>query len=415
MAANSSENLQKGAMEYISQSVNPIFEPLTTRMVLERPADPAQFMADWLDTELKVYATPVKEEIETLKRENKKLRDVLGSAKSDSRTLSKLDAADQPTGDSDESDRDDDDEDDEVGDLPEVARPNFNRPRHSVSAEAYGEWNKKQEYVPVKVEKTAEQVARINGVLSESFLFSSLDAKDQDIIVGAMKEKVLTEKTRVIQQGDDGNEMYVIEKGQFNCYIKKADDSNGEICVKECFPGDAFGELALLYNAPRAASVESVGAATLWALDRETFNHIVKDAAAKKRTLHENFLTKVPLLAGMDPYERSKVADALRCESYKDGEFILKQGEVGDKFYLLETGEAVATKSFVPGQPPQQVLEYKVGDYFGELALLNNDPRAANVVARGDAVVVCLDRKSFQRLLGPIQEMLLRNKERYEI
>jgi len=59
--------------------------------------------------------------------------------------------------------------------------------------------------------------------------------------------------------------------------------------LKEYHPGDAFGELALLYNCPRAATITAKGDAELWSLDRKTFNHIVKDAAAQKREKYEEF------------------------------------------------------------------------------------------------------------------------------
>ncbi len=83
----------------------------------------------------------------------------------------------------------------------------------------------------------------------------------------------------------------------------------------------------------------------------------------------------------MDDYERSKLPDALKTYEYKAGEYIINQGDQGDIFYMLVGGEAVATKS-VNGQPPQEVMQYKEGAYFGELALLKNEPRAANVVAK---------------------------------
>merc|ERR1712224_670163 len=66
-----------------------------------------------------------------------------------------------------------------------------------------------------------------------------------------------------------------------------------EKCVKTCEPGDVFGELALMYNCPRAASVEADTEGTCWKLDRETFNAIVRDAAQKKREKWEAFLKKV--------------------------------------------------------------------------------------------------------------------------
>ena len=60
--------------------------------------------------------------------------------------------------------------------------------------------------------------------------------------------------------------------------------------VKEYFPGESFGELALLYNAPRAASIFAKENGVMWTLDRETFNNIVKEAAMKKRERYESFL-----------------------------------------------------------------------------------------------------------------------------
>merc|ERR1712203_885848 len=102
---------------------------------------------------------------------------------------------------------------------------------------------------------------------------------------------------------------------------------------------------ALLYNCPRAASVESKGDSVCWQLDRDTFTHIVKDGAQKKRQRYDAFLGKVPLLASMDAYERSQLADALRTESYETGAAIVNQGDVGSTFYIIEEGEAVATKN----------------------------------------------------------------------
>lgn len=150
--------------------------------------------------------------------------------------------------------------------------------------------------------------------------------------------------------------------------------------MKEYHPGEGFGELALLYNAPRAATIKAKTEAVVWKLDRDTFNHIVKDAAARKREKYENFLSSVKILTSMDPYERSKIADALKEEKYKKNDFVIHEGEIGDKFYMISDGEAIATKTLDAGHAPQKVLAYKRGDYFGERALLTNEARAANIV-----------------------------------
>lgn len=60
-------------------------------------------------------------------------------------------------------------------------------------------------------------------------------------------------------------------------------------------------------------------------LDRDTFNHIVKDAAAKKREKYEKFLENVAILSNIDSYERQKIADAFKDMIFKKGEQVIKE------------------------------------------------------------------------------------------
>lgn len=145
-------------------------------------------------------------------------------------------------------------------------------------------------------------------------------------------------------------------------------------------------------------------------LDRQTFNHIVKDASQKKREKYEKFLSTVDILQNMDHYERSKLADAIKEKKFGAGDQIIKQGEQGDSFYILVDGDAFATLD-ASGQ--EVVMKYQPGDYFGELALLRDEPRAANVFAKSDCKCIYLDRKSFKRLLGPLNKILKRNMASY--
>lgn len=171
--------------------------------------------------------------------------------------------------------------------------------------------------------------------------------------------------------------------------------------------GGSFGELALMYNAPRAATVISAEpGCTLWALDRVTFRRILMESTFARRRMYESFLEEVPLLSSLTPYERSKIADALETLKYPEGHVIISEGDPGHSFYLLESGEACAYK----GDPSNKVLYYKKGDFFGELALLNDAPRAASVVASSEVKVATLGKNAFQRLLGPVEGIMRRTK-----
>ena len=231
-----------------------------------------------------------------------------------------------------------------------------------------------------------------------------------------MDEKRFKSGQDVITQGDNGDCLYFVETGNLDCY-KQFSKGTEPVLVKKYQPGDSFGELALLYNAPRAATIRAVSDEVItWVLDRETFNHIVRDAAQKKREKYESFLKKVEILSTIDSYEIMQISDAIKSATYQKDDYIIREGEMGDVFYILEEGECVATKTLEPGKPDTVIKDYGVGDYFGERALIKGEPRYANIIVKSDiAKVISLDRTSFKRLLGPIEDLLKRNIEKYQI
>ena len=115
----------------------------------------------------------------------------------------------------------------------------------------------------------------------------------------------------------------------------------------------------------------------------------------------------------MDNYERSKIADTIKEHEFAKGDQVIQQGEDGSVFYLIIQGEAYATKVLKAGETATEVKTYKSGDYFGELALLKNAPRAASVFAKTQLKLASIDRDSFKRLLGPLDQILMRNMADY--
>lgn len=139
-------------------------------------------------------------------------------------------------------------------------------------------FNKRESFVARVIEKTPEQKERIINKVTQSFLFNSLEEKELNLVIDAFEEKHFKEGDTVIEQGDHGDVLFLIEKGTLDCF-KTFNKQEGKKWLKVYNPGEAFGELALLYNAPRAATIVAKADCVLWALDRETFNNIVKDAA----------------------------------------------------------------------------------------------------------------------------------------
>jgi cAMP-dependent protein kinase regulator len=279
-----------------------------------------------------------------------------------------------------------------------------------VSAESYGSWNKPKEFTAKEIPKSEEQLNQIVNKLGNSFVFSALNHKQKLIVGKAMELIEAIPDQSIIRQGDPGNSLFFVEYGKLECFKII---NNNRVFLKFYGPNEAFGELALLYNVPRAASITAVEDSKLWELDRETFNHIVKNAAIQQREHFEEVLSKIEILKGMDNYDRVQLADGIKEASFKENETVIRQGDWGDVFYMIEEGEAVALKRRNNGNE-EEVLQYKKGDYFGELALLKGQPRAASVKATTDLKCLTLDRQSFTRLLGPLQALLASKAEEYK-
>lgn len=262
--------------------------------------------------------------------------------------------------------------------------------RTSVSAESIAVDSETHEPLPV-FPKTDDQLRRIRISTANNFIFRDLDEEQETGVLNAMQEVRVRKDEVVIRQGEVGEYFYVVEKGELHCFIRSdpllsfpsQQSSSGSGAgkflmpgyhpefgrkVAECKEGNSFGELALMYGHPRAATVVAVQPCILWQLDRITFRTIILKAAHRRRTMYEQFLATVPLLTHLGPEERSKVADALVSRVYASGEAVVKQGEMGDTFFFVEEGDAVVTKTTTgeDAQPKESVVGYLgKGDYFG--------------------------------------------------
>lgn len=411
---------KKQASDYLNTHVKKPLEVVIKRVLKRKPTDPIPMILSVLEECQGNNNDPLNDkermELDALRHEHEYLQAKLvrlegnESGSEDEEAKSENNHQKHYPDDSDTSDSGDE-SDNTLPPLPESKKGLNRKPRTSVSAEAFGSWNKKSAFKPVVVPKNDSTKEKIRNRLGESFLFNSLDQKEFEIVIDAMTEVKLKPGECIIKEGDDGDYLYVVEIGKLQC--SKIFPGNTEPTnLIEYHPGGAFGELALLYNAPRAATITAIDECLLWGLDRNTFNHIVKDAAVRKREMYDDFLKQVKILQTMDAYERQTVADAFTKHKYSQGDLIIKQGAEGNELYFLVEGEAKATID-VEGEL-KTVMEYKSGDYFGERALIKKEPRAANIeVVSSTLEAVSLTKESFNRLLGPVEDIMKRNMEVY--
>ncbi|XP_029185501.1 cAMP-dependent protein kinase type II regulatory subunit-like isoform X1 [Acropora millepora] len=300
-----------------------------------------------------------------------------------------------------------DDEEDEDFEPPK----NRYARRQSVCAEPLNPDSDEDEN-PIVYPKTDDQRLRLNEAIRNILLFKNVAPEQLSEVLDAMFEKKVQPGDHVIDQGDDGDNFYVIDSGVYEIYVK-IDGKDKMVGVYN--EKGSFGELALMYNTPRAATIIATSKGILWALDRNTFRRILLKAAAKKRKVHEALLESVPMLKEITEYERMNLADALQSRKFKDGECVIQQGHEADCMYFVESGVA-SIRIRKQDDPTQEVelTQCSKGGYFGELALVTHKPRAASVYSVGDLVCAVLDVHAFERLLGPCMDILKRNIDGYE-
>lgn len=246
--------------------------------------------------------------------------------------------------------------------------------------------------------KSDAAIQFIDAILEDNFVFANLSPKERRLLIDAMLMDTFPARTIIIKQGETGDFFYVVEEGQVDIEV---DGSK----VGSCKRGGSFGELALLYDSPRAASCVAQTECHVWKVDQKTFRYILANSTnTQKKDVH-HILKKVPFLADLDMMDLSKLSDAFTTVHYPEGGRIINKGDVGENFYIIQEGTAkVHDIGF--GESTYIEVPLTTGDFFGERALLTGDPRAANITATSTCTCLCLSRETFNHVLGPLQGAL---------
>ncbi len=232
-------------------------------------------------------------------------------------------------------------------------------------------------------------------------LFATMSDAELALLAARLTSQRCRAGEAIIRQGEKGDRFYIIRQGHVE--VSQRDERGASETVNQLDRGGYFGEVALLRDVPRTATCVATVPAELLSLSREDFGRLVKDRFAMREKLDRSvaraeLLRRIPLFAEMDGSQIQLIAAEMREEGYLAGTFLIRQGEIGEKFYVIETGrvEVLVDRSGAA----QVVAQRGPGEYVGEIALLLSVPRTASVRAQTHVRALVLDKPGFERLVA---------------
>jgi len=265
--------------------------------------------------------------------------------------------------------------------------------------------------------KTSEEAALIKGALTSNTNLSalvSLDDSKVKQIAAVMWKEAVANGTRIIKQGDlRADYFYIVASGSFEVLVRDEGRSAQDASVAnvgEIKKGGSFGEFALMYLAPRAATVSATSDSEVFVIHRKQFKEILMAGSRDAPKTYVGYLDRVEVFSVLKDHEKEELAHSLHEMYFSNQEIIFQQGEEGDLFYILVEGAV----DVIAGNKDVARLEATAEEkpFFGERALTTGDPRKATVkVVSPSAVTLTVDKQSFEMLLGPLCELRLRGKD----
>jgi len=265
--------------------------------------------------------------------------------------------------------------------------------------------------VKQSIPKSDEVAHLILTSIKANTLFRACTQEELLDLVDAFKAEEYSNGSVVIKQGDDGDSFFVVENGTLDITVNTHGSSSNDTEVHLGITyarGSCFGELALMYGSPRAATIRAKADCKLWYIDRNSFRSITGYHKIRRAEKHTEFLRNVQigekyLRDVLNPSQIDAMAFALQRDSFSKGDVIVREGEKGDVFYLIESGLVNVFKAEMGDEP---IATLHSGKFFGERALLSEDVRQATCTAASNVECLFLMREDFVMMLGDLQDLL---------
>jgi ABC-type lipoprotein export system ATPase subunit len=246
-----------------------------------------------------------------------------------------------------------------------------------------------------------------DGEVVNEYLVRALSKLNQDQLVEIarrVKPQTFPSGANIIREGEVGDKFYILLDGKADVYIKEPGGS--ELVVNQLGRGQYFGEMALLGNGIRTATVKASaeGAVSVVALDNEAFNSLIDDSRTLREELtgiveKRNIYNQLQAISSFNQKTLAEILKQMKPIQYESEHEIIKQGDVGKTFYLLLDGQVDILVKNEHGKEVR-VNQLSKGAYFGEMAMMGNKRRQATVrVSKGRfAKVIELTAEEFEKL-----------------
>jgi len=260
----------------------------------------------------------------------------------------------------------------------------------------------------VSYEKTDHVRSLIFDAIKPNVLFEH-DTREEILqIIDVFKPLEFERGERVITQGEEGSEFYVVESGTLSIHVTvrgEDDDEPSEVKVGDYSAGSAFGELALIFGSPRAATITATSDCRLWSLERTAYRSVISQLRYEQHLEKNAFLRSCvvsdkPFTEIFDASQIEDLTIATKVDTYEAGEVILREGEMGDTFYILKSGTLKTYKN--NGTERYGKIDAKKA--FGTTSLVKGTASPLTYRATSQVHVYYLTQKDFEAIMGSVQD-----------
>ncbi|XP_055920504.1 cGMP-dependent protein kinase, isozyme 2 forms cD4/T1/T3A/T3B isoform X3 [Eupeodes corollae] len=252
----------------------------------------------------------------------------------------------------------------------------------------------------VKIPKSVVSRELIKSAILDNDFMKNLDITQIREIVDCMYPVKYAAKSLIIKEGDVGSIVYVMEEG-------RVEVSREGKYLSTLSGAKVLGELAILYNCQRTATITAITECKLWAIERQCFQTIMMRTGLIRQAEYTDFLKSVPIFKNLPEDTLIKISDVLEETYYQMGDYIVRQGARGDTFFIISKGQVRVTIKQEDAQEEKFIRTLSKGDFFGEKALQGDDLRTANIICNSPDGVTCLviDRETFNQLISNLDEI----------